>query len=95
MRNATLFEATHREAIGLGGWLRRFWLNRSIRKDLRLLQSLDDYQLRDLGLTRAAVNRLIGLSNATDLRHEMETMGLGQLGNSAETMPGPNPAGNK
>jgi uncharacterized protein YjiS (DUF1127 family) len=78
MRNATLFEATHRETTGPLGWLRRILTNTSIRNDLRLLQRLDDNQMSDIGLTRMDIDRLIRLSNAVDLRHEVEAIWLRQ-----------------
>jgi uncharacterized protein YjiS (DUF1127 family) len=76
MRNLVSFEAQSRQAFGRFTVLVRLWRNVQTRKDLRLLQSMDDHVLRDIGLTRDEVRRLLSLSNRVDLMWEVERLKL-------------------
>ncbi len=72
MRELVPFEARARQAHGCFSWIMRWWQNRRARNDLRLLQKLDDNALRDIGLMRGDVVRLLGLANSVDLVWEVE-----------------------
>ncbi len=72
MREFVLFAAWARQSHGRFSWLVRLWRNRLVRKDLRLLQKLDDHTLRDIGLLRADVGRLLALPQSVDLFWEIE-----------------------
>lgn len=76
MRNLVSFEAQSRQAFGRFTVFVRFWRNLQTRKDLRLLQSMDVHVLRDIGLTRDEVRRLLSLSNRVDLMWEVERLKL-------------------
>jgi uncharacterized protein YjiS (DUF1127 family) len=72
MRDFVQFEAQHRAAYGRFTWLVRMWRNVRTRKDLHLLQALDDHSLRDIGLMRNDVERLLAMSHRVDLMWEVE-----------------------
>jgi uncharacterized protein YjiS (DUF1127 family) len=74
MREFVLFVAHSNEQLGLWAALRRLIANHKTRKDLRLLSAMDDYQIRDIGLTREELNRLLGHPDNVDLRHEAERL---------------------
>jgi uncharacterized protein YjiS (DUF1127 family) len=72
MRELVPFEAMNRQTHGRFSWVAKWWRNRIVRKDLRLLQKLDDHALRDIGLLRVDVVRLLALPQAVDLMWEVE-----------------------
>ncbi len=72
MREFVPFEAMNRQAYGRFSWVAKWWRNRIVRKDLRLLQKLDDHALRDIGLLHVDVVRLLALPQAVDLMWEVE-----------------------
>ncbi len=72
MRGLVQFEAARRGAFGRFSGLALWWRNCKVRKDLQLLEFMDDYMLRDIGLTRGEVRRLLSLPNGVDLLWEVE-----------------------
>jgi uncharacterized protein YjiS (DUF1127 family) len=58
MREYVLFEARSRQAYGRWTGLVRLVKNWKERGDFKRLAAMDDYTLRDIGLTRADVQRL-------------------------------------
>ena len=72
MRDYILHEAQNRAAHGLLGTLKRKLENWRARKDLRILLRFSDYQLRDIGLTRADLRALISRPADCDLMWELE-----------------------
>jgi uncharacterized protein YjiS (DUF1127 family) len=58
MREYALFEARSRQAYGPWTGLVRVARNWKTRGDLKRLLAMDDFMLRDIGLTRAAVLQL-------------------------------------
>ncbi|MEP6826956.1 MAG: hypothetical protein ABJA10_02655 [Aestuariivirga sp.] len=76
MRDYIQFQALSRAPRGLLGALRQFIANWRLRKDLRLLMTFNDYELRDIGLTGHDLLRLIKRPSDCDLRWEMEQMSV-------------------
>ena len=72
MRDYILHEAQSRAAHGLLGALKRKLENWRARKDLKTLLRFSDYQLRDIGLTRADLRALISRPSDCDLMWELE-----------------------
>jgi uncharacterized protein YjiS (DUF1127 family) len=72
MREFVPFQAKARQAHGRLSWVLRLWHNRGARNDLRLLQKLDDHALRDIGLLRGDILRLLTLPSTVDLVWEVE-----------------------
>lgn len=60
MREYVLNQALSIEEAG-GSWLGRLWRNWQARRAVSRLESLDDYILRDIGVTRSEVNWAVGL----------------------------------
>jgi uncharacterized protein YjiS (DUF1127 family) len=58
MREYVLFEARFRQAYGRWTGLVRVVKNWKARSDLKRLAAMDDYMLRDIGLTREELRRL-------------------------------------
>jgi uncharacterized protein YjiS (DUF1127 family) len=76
MREFEISEARSRQAYGQVTWIVRMVKNWRMRKDLKRLQGFSDYQLRDIGLTRGDLNRLMCLPLDIDMvwqveRHEL------------------------
>ena len=76
MREYIQFQALSRTPRGLLGALKQFIANWQLRKDLRLLMTFNDYELRDIGLTRHDLLHLIKRPSDCDLRWEMERMSV-------------------
>ena len=76
MRDYIQFQALSRAPRGLLGALKQVIANWQLRKDLRLLMTFNDYELRDIGLTRHDLLRLIKRPSDCDLRWEMEQMSV-------------------
>jgi uncharacterized protein YjiS (DUF1127 family) len=74
MRNYALNEANAQQALGRFAWVGRIVSNWRMRKSMRALLLMNDYALRDIGLTPADLNQLLGHSNRVDLRFEVERM---------------------
>ena len=90
MRNYIQQQAEYRAPYGLLGKLHLRFKNWRLRRDMRrLLSQLNDYQLRDIGITRHELNWLIGQPRDCDLRWE-----IGQLSEHTGRvmhLDGPNP----
>jgi uncharacterized protein YjiS (DUF1127 family) len=76
MRDYEINEAQSRLAYGRLTWLVRMVGNWRMRKDLKRLQGFSDYQLRDIGLTRWDLQRLINLPLDIDTAWEAERRSL-------------------
>lgn len=72
MRDYEINEAQSRLAYGRLTWLVRMVGNWRMRKDLKRLQGFSDHQLRDIGLTRGDLQRLICLPLDIDTAWEAE-----------------------
>ncbi len=72
MRDYILHEAQTRQPQGLLRMLKRKLENWRARKDLRTLLRFSDYQLRDVGLTRADLRALLSRPSDCDLMWELE-----------------------
>ncbi len=70
MRDYEITVAQSRRAYGQVTWLVRLVQNWRMRKSLKQMQHFNDYQLRDIGLMRSELSRLIALPLDSD--HEME-----------------------
>ncbi len=77
MRELVRFEAECREAVGLRGRLFMLVANWRARNDLRRLQAMDDFALRDIGLSREDICKLQRLPLAIDIRTEAERLRRG------------------
>ena len=90
MRNYIQQQAEYRAPYGLLGKLHLLYMNGRLRRDMRrLLSQMNDYQLRDIGITRHELNWLIAQPRDCDLRWE-----VGQLSESTGRvmhLAGPNP----
>ncbi len=72
MRNYIQQLAEYRAPHGLLGKLHLHYKNWCLRRDMRrLLSQLNDYQLRDIGITRHDLNWLIAQPRDCDLRWEI------------------------
>ena len=76
MRDYEINEANSRAAFGRITWVVRMVTNWRKRNDLKRLQKFSDYQLRDIGLNRADLNRFICLPLDTDFAWESERLEL-------------------
>jgi uncharacterized protein YjiS (DUF1127 family) len=76
MRNYVLHEATSRQAYGRLTLFVRMVKNWRARKAARALLKLDDYLLRDIGLTRGELDQLICRPLSTDMQWEAERVRL-------------------
>ena len=72
MREYALHLARSRLAYGRLTWLVRIVKNWRTRRDARVLLRMDDHQLRDIGLTRADLDRLMRTPLSDDLRWDDE-----------------------
>lgn len=72
MRDYIHQEVQNRRAYGRFTAVVRFVKNWAVRKDLKTLLRMSDYQLRDIGLTRSELCRLLDLPVALDLGFELE-----------------------
>jgi uncharacterized protein YjiS (DUF1127 family) len=75
MRDFVMMQAQQRQAFGRLTVIVRVWQNWKARKDLKRLMAMDDYMLRDLGLTRELLDRLTKLPLTTDQAWERERSG--------------------
>jgi uncharacterized protein YjiS (DUF1127 family) len=66
MRDFEINEANSRAAYGRLTWIVRMVINWRMRRDLKRLQKLSDYQLRDIGLSRTHLNHLVCIPLFTD-----------------------------
>ncbi len=72
MREFCEHEASSRLAYGRWTWLMRLIGNWHMRSDLRKIQKLSDYQLRDIGLTREDLSFLLSRPLSSDICWEIE-----------------------
>jgi uncharacterized protein YjiS (DUF1127 family) len=72
MRDFEINEANSRAAFGRLTWIVRVVTNWRMRKDLKRLQKFSDYQLRDIGVSRVELHRLICIPLYTDRTWETE-----------------------
>jgi uncharacterized protein YjiS (DUF1127 family) len=75
MRNYVMMQAQQRHAFGRLTVIVRVWQNWKARKDLKRLMAMDDYMLRDMGLTREVLERLARLPLTIDQVWEQERSG--------------------
>lgn len=75
MRDYIIHEAQSRAAFGRLSALVRRITNWQTRKDLKCLLKMSDYQLRDIGLSKAQVLGLVNLPLSCDLAWELERLG--------------------
>jgi uncharacterized protein YjiS (DUF1127 family) len=72
MRDYMISEAQSRQAYGRWSWVMRVIKNWRARKSIKLLQSFNEYQLRDIGLTRNDLNRLQSMPLDFDFEWHLE-----------------------
>ena len=72
MRDFEINEANSRAAFGRFTWIVRMVTNWRMRKDLKRLQKFSDYQLRDIGVSRVELHRMICIPLSTDRAWETE-----------------------
>ena len=72
MRDFEINEANSRAAFGRLTWIVRMVTNWRMRKDLKRLQKFSDYQLRDIGVSRVELYRMICIPLYTDRTWETE-----------------------
>lgn len=72
MRDYVLSQAQSRQDFGLVATAKRVVLNWKHHRELSRLLKLDDYLLRDMGLTRALVQHLEALPLTVDVDWEQE-----------------------
>jgi uncharacterized protein YjiS (DUF1127 family) len=75
MRDFVMMQAQQRQAYGRLTVIVRVWQNWNARKDLKRLMAMDDYMLRDMGLTREVLERLARLPLTIDQVWEQERSG--------------------
>ena len=66
MRNYVIMQVQQREAYGRFTVFMRIWRNWKHRKDVRRLLEMDDYMLRDVGLTRETLDQIAKLPLTAD-----------------------------
>jgi uncharacterized protein YjiS (DUF1127 family) len=71
MRDYVLFEARRRHRTVLARLFQAF-ANLRTRNDLRRLQAMDAFALRDIGLTHADIDRLLRLPASVDMAWETD-----------------------
>ncbi len=76
MREYALHVAQSRLAYGSLTGLVRLVKNWQARRDARILLRMDDHQLRDIGLTRADLDRLMRTPLTDDVQWEDERLRL-------------------
>ena len=89
MREYIEYVARTRAPRGLLGAIKQAIVNWRLRRDLALLLSFNDHQLRDIGMTRFELNWLMAQPRDCDLRWE-----IGQLSadpDAAVNLAGSNP----
>ena len=72
MRDFEINEANSRAAYGRFTWIVRMVTNWRMRNDLKRLQKFSDHQLRDIGVSRGELHRLICIPLYTDRTWETE-----------------------
>ena len=72
MREYIQQEVQNRQAFGRLTVIVRMLKNMRLRKDLKTLLRFNDYQLRDIGLSRHELCRMLDLPPACDLSFELE-----------------------
>lgn len=85
MREYIAFEASHRQAYGQFSGVVRLFRNWLLRRDLKRLMALDDYLLRDIGLSRDDLRLLLRQPLNSDWQWEAERRQL--LGHSPAVRP--------
>lgn len=75
MRGYVLWEAQSRQAYGRFTVVLRVLRNWQDRKDLKRLLAMDDYMLKDMGLTREVLLQLSRLPLTADVMWERERLG--------------------
>ncbi len=76
MRDYVLHEARSRQAFGRLTVLVRMVKNWRERRSMRALHTLDDYLLRDIGLTRGELERMMRTPLTVDTQWEAERLRL-------------------
>jgi uncharacterized protein YjiS (DUF1127 family) len=76
MRDFEINEADSRAAFGRLTWIVRVVTNWRMRKDLKRLQKFSDYQLRDIGVSRTELHRLVAIPLYADRVWETERRDL-------------------
>jgi uncharacterized protein YjiS (DUF1127 family) len=76
MREYTLWQSQTRHAAGLNGRFSRWLRNRRARSGLAILMKMDDYRLRDIGLTRDDLEALARAPRDLDIQCEIERLRL-------------------
>jgi uncharacterized protein YjiS (DUF1127 family) len=72
MRDYILSQALSRQTFGLVATAKRVVRNWKHHRELVRLLKLDDYLLRDMGMTRALIMHLLALPLTTDVDWEQE-----------------------
>ena len=72
MREYVLFESRYRLAYGRWTAALRLFKNWRLRRDIRRILAMDDYLLRDIGLTRSELHQLLRLPLSADWQWEAE-----------------------
>lgn len=58
MREYAAHQASQSDYFNVDGIIFRLWRNRKTKKTLKMLQSLDDHLLKDIGLEREGIREL-------------------------------------
>lgn len=74
MREYILTQSLSRDSTHPFPRLRRILRSWFMKRDLRTLESFDDYMLSDIGLTRGDLRHLRSLPLDADLQHEMDRL---------------------
>ena len=67
MREYVLFQARSRQTYGRWTGLVRVLINWCLRRDLKRLRAMDDYILRDIGIDRVLLERMIRRKLSEDI----------------------------
>ncbi len=76
MREYVMHQASSRHGFGPLPTLVRVFKNWQARKSFRVLMTFDDNQLRDIGLTRNDLHKLMRLPLSADVQWESERLQL-------------------
>lgn len=74
MREYTLHEARSRQAFGRLTWLMRAVKNWKARRAMRVLTTFDDHMLKDIGLSRGELDRLMSLPLTVEVQWDTERL---------------------
>jgi uncharacterized protein YjiS (DUF1127 family) len=76
MREFAVQEAHNRQAYGRFTIVVRMLKNWRARRAVNALRHLDDYMLRDIGLTRDDLRKMMAVPLSTDMQWESERLNL-------------------